>query len=128
MTMAVQTRTEKQTHDIQYLKANAGDIPVAVRTSTARKGRKWFDKCQPNDNLVLRYTEDNAQFGRATVATVELVTYAEVLKRSAENHAGENVAAALEAAYGKSEPTDEFTIIGFHRLTDLPAEEAKVEA
>jgi uncharacterized protein YqfB (UPF0267 family) len=109
---------DPQTHVMLYLRANA-DVPFSVETTTARKGRKWFDLAYPNDTLELRYTEDNALFGKAQVTSRELLTYDQILKRSAENHAGDGVAAALEAAYGKSEPGDEFSMIGFIRSTDV---------
>lgn len=109
-------------HQMLYLESNS-DIPRNVVTSTARKGRKWFDKVKPGDLLELRTTEGGRVLGTAAVVVVERATYLDVLMRADENHTGQRpglladprdvLADELTAAYGAINPTDEFSMVHF---------------
>jgi hypothetical protein len=81
-------------HDMEFILPNT-NIPYGRVTSTARRGRKWFDLATAGDRLRFRFTETGEIFGRAAVVKVELVTLAEVFERATENHAAEGVAESL---------------------------------
>jgi hypothetical protein len=106
-------------HDLLFLKENA-HIPHNVVTSTARKGRKWFDQAKVGDVLMFRTTEDKALFGAGVVVRRELVRWSELLDRHQENHDGRGrqpLERALRAAYGDGCENDYWTMLFFVRLT-----------
>lgn len=109
-------------HDMEFILAN-GNLPFGRITSTARRGRKWFDLATAGDRLRFRFTETGEIFGRAAVVKVELVTLMDVIDRASENHAAEGdgdavslLQAALVGAYGKLDVTEPFTMVHFIRL------------
>jgi hypothetical protein len=100
-------------------------IPFGVVTSTARKGRKWFDIATSGDCLEFAFTETGEVFGAAAVVKTELVTFADIIARATENHIAHAKDTAnvklrlqcdLQSAYGASKDTDEFSIVHFIRL------------
>jgi len=113
-------------HDMLFLRVNS-NMPFGQITSTARKGRKWFDKVKIGDILTLRYTEDNAEFGGAVVVKVELVSFGELIASEAENHAtqtGSDLRKDLLAAYGAECESDEWTMVHFVCTWAAPKQEA----
>lgn len=112
------------THEMLYLAANA-DIPRGVVTSTARRGRKWFDLCRAGDTLLLKTTESGNLLGRAVVTHCELRPLDEVLARAELNHVGqvplppqfksvsERLAHDLTSAYGPMNMSELFTVVSY---------------
>lgn len=109
--------------DLLYIKANA-DVPRGVVSSSARKGMKWYNNTYVGDVLNLKVTETGEVFGRAVVVAREYIRYDDVLDNASSNHVGvlakqrgDNtparflLASTLEAAYGKSEPQNCFTVL-----------------
>jgi hypothetical protein len=125
-------------HDMLYLASNS-DVPRGIVTSTARKGRKWFDQAKVGDTLGLRVTEGNRRFGEAVVVKTELVTLAQAIARAAENHTGQRPLPAgysasdvlqmeLAAAYGKDGQNSPYTMVHFVIRTDSEVEDALLSA
>lgn len=114
--------------DLEYLAGNA-DVPAGVVTSTARKGSKWQSKVKCGDVVNLKITGGEV-FGQATILKVMKTDYADVISNADKNHVlyGKKVreggfadvvlAAELNAAYGKNEPDDEYTVVMFVRHND----------
>ena len=113
------------TLDLRYLKDNSY-IPLGLVSSTARKGRKWFDRVKVGDRVNLVTTEDERKFGEAVVVAKELTTYEAVLENADHNHvahepkevdpfASLSASTALDeeltSAYGDIDVDDVFTIL-----------------
>jgi hypothetical protein len=121
-------------HQLLYLKANS-DIPRRRITSTARKGRKWFDAVAVGDLLDMRtterapYSKEGEPIARGVVIKVELATFSNVIARANENHTGQRplpegktssevLYDELQAAYGDSVSTDVYTMLHFVVIND----------
>lgn len=118
--------------DLKYLTTNSY-VPLGRVASTARKGRKWFDRVTAGDIVNLVAVETGDCFGRAAVVEKELVTLKDVLDNADHNQAAFNpnysgtstlkVKYELTVAYGSGiSRDDEFTILHL-----LPLNEPQVE-
>lgn len=108
---------------LMYL-GNNSVVPGGRVTSTARKGRKWFDLVKVGDVVDLTVTETGECFGKAAVVCKELVTLRDVLENAHHNHVAYGpkvtpdgcsartvLASELYAAYGELNLPDEYTVL-----------------
>lgn len=112
-----------------YIPSNAF-VPLGKVTSTARRGRKWFDAVEVGDTVNLCITEVGTSFGLAIVVAKELTTYEDAINEASHNHCAFNpkydharfgpqgiLAAELCAAYGNVDNDEAFTILHIVVLT-----------
>lgn len=115
-------------YDLEYIQDNL-DIPDGMVSSTARRGRKWYDRVDVGDVVNIKCVETGEIVGRAAVVLKELMPYHEVIENADHNHVnkafpanpedpGTALAAALERAYGPLLLDEEFTVLHILPLND----------
>lgn len=124
-----------EVHKLYYVAPNAF-VPEGEVSSSARRGRKWFDLVNEGDMLNLCITESDESFGVAVVVAKELLPYRDVIDEAIHNHVASNpkwegippehaLAVELQAAYGSDiDPREDFTVLHLIRITGAKASPA----
>lgn len=98
--------------ELQFIAANVGGLEPGSLTTTARKGKRWFNEARVGERVMLMQVPDRKVLGSAVITTLTLTNFKDVVARRAENHQGAEVAEALASVYGKIEDSEPFTIVG----------------